>query len=248
VSRRRVVVTGAHGAIGRATADAFAGEGWHVIGVDRIEAAPGSCDEFLTVDLADPAAAGVLGDHLTTGGGRLDALVNNAAIQIDRPLLETSDDEWRSVMNINLDAAFRLVRTLYPCLATARGAVVNVSSIHAITTSPNVAAYAVSKAALVGLTRTAALELAADGIRCNAVLPGAVRTPMLISGLSRRPHPDGADGNLRDLIARTPLGMVAEPHQIAPSIVFLADGDRSPYTTGQVLVVDGGATIRLGTE
>jgi NAD(P)-dependent dehydrogenase (short-subunit alcohol dehydrogenase family) len=111
-----------------------------------------------------------------------------------------------------------------------------------------VAAYAVSKAALAGLTRTAALELALHGIRCNAVLPGAVMSDMLRAGLSRREHPEGPQGNLDALIARTPLGFVATPEQIAPSIVFLADGERSPYTTGQLLVVDGGAMIRLGTE
>jgi NAD(P)-dependent dehydrogenase (short-subunit alcohol dehydrogenase family) len=125
---------------------------------------------------------------------------------------------------------------------------VNVSSVHALATSPNVAAYAVSKAALAGLTRTAALELALHGIRCNAVLPGAVMSDMLRAGLSRREHPEGPQGNLDALIARTPLGFVATPEQIAPSIVFLADGERSPYTTGQLLVVDGGAMIRLGTE
>ena len=120
--------------------------------------------------------------------------------------------------------------------------------MHALTTSANVAAYAISKAALAGLTRTAALELALHGIRCNAVLPGAVMSDMFHAGLSRRPHPDGPGGNLQEIVRRTPLGFVATPKQIAPSIVFLADGEHSPYTTGQVLVVDGGTLIRLGTE
>ena len=112
----------------------------------------------------------------------------------------------------------------------------------------NVAVYAISKGALAALTRSAAIELAAAGIRCNAVLPGAVDTPMLREGLDRRPHPDGPDGNLNELAARTPLGFVATADQIAPSVVHLADGELSPYTTGQMLVVDGGATIKLGTE
>ena len=105
-----------------------------------------------------------------------------------------------------------------------------------------------SKGALVALTRSAALELADDGIRCNAVLPGAIDTKMLRSGFERRPHPDGAEGNLQILSGRTPIGFVATAADIAPSIVHLADNDQSRYTTGQMLVLDGGATIRLSTE
>jgi NAD(P)-dependent dehydrogenase (short-subunit alcohol dehydrogenase family) len=100
----------------------------------------------------------------------------------------------------------------------------------------------------VALTRSAALELADDGIRCNAVLPGAIDTKMLREGLDRRPNPDGAEGNLKILAQRTPLGFVATADDIAPSILHLADNDQSKYTTGQMLVLDGGATIRLSTE
>jgi NAD(P)-dependent dehydrogenase (short-subunit alcohol dehydrogenase family) len=247
VSGRRVaLITGATGALGAAAAAAFADEGWDVIGVDRIAPTSGDWKDFLVADLAEPAVADQV--RALVELGRLDALVNNAALQVNRPLVETSDDEWRAVMGVNLDAAFRLIRGLHPALRTSRGSVVNVASVHALATSANVAAYAISKAALAGLTRTAAVELAADGIRCNAVLPGAVSTPMLHAGLDRRAHPEGASGNLRALVDRTPLGFVAEPAQIAPSIVFLADANRSPYTTGQLLVVDGGVLGKLGSE
>jgi NAD(P)-dependent dehydrogenase (short-subunit alcohol dehydrogenase family) len=151
-------------------------------------------------------------------------------------------------MNTNLRSAFQCIREAHGRLAAARGAVVNISSVHALATSVNVAAYAISKGALAALTRSAAIELAESGVRCNAVLPGAVDTAMLRAGLDRRPHPDGPDGNLHDLARRTPLGFVATAEQIAPSVVHLADGRLSPYTTGQLLVVDGGATVKLGTE
>jgi NAD(P)-dependent dehydrogenase (short-subunit alcohol dehydrogenase family) len=247
VSGRRVaLVTGASGALGAAAAAAFADEGWDVIGVDRVAPTSGEWRDFLVADLAEPGVADRV--QAIVEPGPLDALVNNAALQVNRPLVETSDDDWRAVMGVNLDAAFRLIRVLHPALRATRGSVVNVASVHALATSANVAAYAISKAALAGLTRTAAVELAADGIRCNAVLPGAVVTPMLRAGLDRRTHPEGAAGNLRALVDRTPLGFVAEPAQIAPSIVFLADAERSPYTTGQLLVVDGGVLARLGTE
>ena len=133
-------------------------------------------------------------------------------------------------------------------LSHSRGAVVNISSVHAIATSINVAVYAISKGALSALTRSAAVELAASGVRCNAVLPGAVDTAMLRDGLDRRYHPEGTAGNLAALAAGTPLGFVATPDQIAPSVVPLADSRQSPYTTGQMLVVDGGVTAKLGSE
>jgi len=245
---KTAIVTGACGGIGRATVNAFQQAGWSVIGVDRSEQ-PNDLDftDFVQADLgADDGVAMVRQqlDHV----GRLDALVNNAAAPIDQPLIDTTDEQWSTVMNTNVRAAFQMIREFHSALSAARGAIVNVSSVHAVATSMNVAVYAISKGALVSLTRSAALELATDGIRCNAVLPGAVMTPMLTDGLSRRPHPDGPDGNLRALVEQTPLGFVAEPHQIAPTIIHLADSEQSPYTTGQMMIVDGGATIRLSTE
>ena len=245
---KTVVITGACGGIGRGAISAFRAAGWKVIGIDRTEAtADLDVDGFVCADLAaDGGVERVRAEfgHVTS----LDALVNNAALQINQPLVKTSDSEWTAVMNTNVRAAFQMIREFHSSLSAARGAVVNVSSVHAIATSMNVAVYAISKGALGALTRSAALELAAEGIRCNAVLPGAVMTPMLEDGLSRRPHPDGPGGNLNALIDRTPLGFVATPEQIAPTIVHLADTEQSPYTTGQMMVVDGGATIRLGTE
>lgn len=106
-----------------------------------------------------------------------------------------------------------------------------------------------SKGALVALTRSAAIGLVPLGVRCNAVLPGAVLPGAgLFDGLSRRPHERGAQGNLEDLEAPTPLGFVARPEAVAPTMVHLVDRDRSPYTTGQTIVMDGGASIRLSTE
>jgi glucose 1-dehydrogenase len=245
---KTVIITGACGGIGRGTASAFRAAGWHVIGIDQSERDEGlEVDEFVQADLASDVGVNAIREqlkHVT----ELDALVNNAALQVNQPLVETTDEEWTAVMNTNVRAAFQMIREFHPALSAARGAVVNVSSVHAIATSMNVAVYAISKGALVALTRSAALELAAEGIRCNAVLPGAIMTPMLAAGLSRRPHADGPDGNLNALIERTPMGFVATPEQLAPTIIHLADTELSPYTTGQMMIVDGGATIRLGTE
>jgi glucose 1-dehydrogenase len=245
---KTAIVTGACGGIGRAVTAAFQQAGWSVIGIDRADE-PDDLDfaEFVRADLGAVDAVEGIRRQLSHID-RLDALVNNAAAQINQPLIDTTDEEWSTVMNTNVRAAFQMIREFHPALSAVHGAIVNVSSVHAIATSANVAAYAISKGALVALTRSAALELAADGIRCNAVLPGAVITPMLEEGLSRRPHPDGPSGNLQALADRTPLGFIAEADQIAPTIMHLADSEQSPYTTGQMMIVDGGATIRLSTE
>lgn len=245
---RRVVVTGACGGLGRAIAARFRDEGWRVTGVDCREPDEGvAVDDFLLADIgAEGEVARVF--EKVRGGGRLDALVNNAAIQLNKSITETSDDEWSMVINTNVRGAFQAIRESSDLLAETRGAVVNISSVHAIATSLNVAVYAISKGALSALTRSAAVELASSGVRCNAVLPGAVDTAMLREGLDRRPHPEGPEGNLQALAAGTPLGFVASPAQIAPSVLHLADGEQSPYTTGQTLVVDGGVTSKLGSE
>jgi glucose 1-dehydrogenase len=125
---------------------------------------------------------------------------------------------------------------------------VNVSSVHAVATSPNVTAYAASKGALLALTRAAAIEMAPFGVRVNAVLPGAVDTPMLRAGVLREDPDADVEVALKQLAERTPLRLVGDPSDIAEGILFLADGGRSRFVTGQVLVIDGGATACLSTE
>ena len=246
---QRVVVTGSSGAIGSATCQAFLADGWSVVGLDRVPP-DGSLIgriEYFECDLSDSdAIAEVMA--VIKMNGPIDALVNNAAVQVNKSLLNTTDDEWDLAMNTNVRSAFLTMREAHESLVESGGAVVNVSSVHAVATSANVAAYAASKGALVALTRAAAVELADTGVRCNAILPGAVDTPMLRDGLDRRPHPDGAEGNLLILIDRTPLKSVADPFEIAASIMFLADGTKSSFITGQAIVVDGGVTARLSSE
>lgn len=249
MTTRTALITGVCGGIGTATARAFADAGWSVIGVDRSPPPDDlHLDRFEMVDVSSSEQIAELFDNLRSELTGLHALVNNAAMQVNKPIIETSDQDWEQIINTNVRSAFQCIRDSQPLLKSVGGAVVNVSSVHALATSVNVAVYAISKGALVALTRSAALELAVDGIRCNAVLPGAIDTKMLREGLDRRPNPDGADGNLRILAQRTPLGFVATADDIAPSILHLADNEQSKYTTGQMLVLDGGATIRLSTE
>jgi len=155
-------------------------------------------------------------------------------------------------MAANLRSVFLGVKLAYPLLKARGGAaVVNISSVHAIQTSTNIAAYAASKGGLLALTRAMAIEFALDNIRVNAILPGAVDTPMLRAGLNRG-HVSVSGGDVQDrldnLARKTVNGRIGTPEEIAHAIYFLADNEQSSFMTGQALVVDGGATARLSTE
>ncbi|MBI2567663.1 MAG: SDR family oxidoreductase [Candidatus Schekmanbacteria bacterium] len=247
---RVVAITGVAGGIGYATAEVFREHGWHVVGIDRRQ--PANRDpvgDFVAGDVADPEQIAALFAGVEARHGALDALVNNAAVQICKPLRETTLEDWDSVMTSNVRPVFLAYQAAYELLAVRRGAIVNVSSVHAIATSAGIGAYAASKGALLALTRAMALEAGAAGIRVNAVLPGAVDTPMLHAGLARG-HVAGRtiEELVRGLGHKHVLGRVGQPKEIGEAILFLADNERSSFLTGQAIVVDGGATARLSTE
>ncbi|RME88041.1 MAG: SDR family oxidoreductase [Anaerolineae bacterium] len=247
-----VLITGAAGGIGRATVALFAEKGWRVIGVDRKDFGAGFPSDglFIRADISRAEELEAIFEKAQAFTDHLDALVNNAAVQIAKPLLETTVEEWDAVMAANLRSVFLGVKLAYPLLkARGGGAIINVSSVHAIQTSANIAAYAASKGGLLALTRAMAIEFAPDNIRVNAILPGAVDTPMLRAGLGRG-HVEGADihQRLENLARKTVNGRVGRPEEIAHAIYFLADNEQSSFMTGQALVVDGGATARLSTE
>ena len=248
---KTVLVTGAGGGIGRACIHHFADKGWRVIGVDRSSFGDDfpKNGRFIKADISQPESVEQIFQQAREFNPTLDALVNNAAVQVAKPLIETTVEEWDSVMASNLRSVFLFVKLAYPLLKANGGAVVNVSSVHAIQTSANIAAYAASKGGLLALTRAMAIEFAPDKIRVNAILPGAVDTPMLRAGLSRG-HVGHGDiqERLDNLARKTVSGKIGTPEEIAHAIYFLADNDQSSFMTGQSLVVDGGATARLSTE
>jgi len=245
---KAVLITGVSGGIGAATAEKFAGAGWRVVGVDRAEPSRAlPLATFLRGDVSQPAfwETDVLA---AIGDDGLHALVNNAAVQVCRPLVEMLPSEWDDVLSHNLRAVFLALRTLVPSMAGRDAAIVNVGSVHALATSRAMGAYAASKGAMVALTRSAAIELAPDGIRVNCVLPGAIDTQMLRAGASSRGGAESEDAKLRALAAVTPLKRVGDPRDVAEGIYFLACHESSSFVTGQSLVIDGGALSRLSTE
>ncbi|KAF5042283.1 Dihydroanticapsin 7-dehydrogenase [anaerobic digester metagenome] len=244
------LVTGGAGGIGLACARALAREGLRVYGADVAGPPEADCfAAFWTVDLSQEEAVAATATRLLEREPALACLVNNAALQVTKPLAETGVAEFNAVLATNLVAPFQLTVALLQALGRAGGAVVNIASVHALATSRDIGAYAASKAGLLGLTRTMALEFAAQGIRANAVLPGAVDTAMLRRGLARDLYAgEQAPDPLDALAERHPLRRVGRPEEIAEAVVFLADPARSSFMTGQGLVVDGGCLCKLATE
>ncbi|MGQ4430770.1 MULTISPECIES: SDR family NAD(P)-dependent oxidoreductase [unclassified Streptomyces] len=245
LTERVVIVTGAGSGIGRATAHAFADAGAHVLGVGRRrdaleETAAGH--PRITPHPADLRATGTAQEVTDTAvrrWGHLDTLVNNAGATQVMPLAETTAEGIAALFDLNVTAPSLLARAALPHLRQRRGTIVNVSSTYGHRPLPGAAHYAASKAALEQLTRTWALELAADGIRVNAVAPGPTESQALTAaGLPAAT----VEQIKREETGRIPLGRRGEPHEIASWILRLAD-PATTWLTGQVLTIDGGLEL-----
>jgi NAD(P)-dependent dehydrogenase (short-subunit alcohol dehydrogenase family) len=237
MSDRVVVVTGGGSGIGRATARAFAARGDRVVVVGRREEplVETSAGEPLVADVAD---ADGIAAHITQQYGRLDVLVNNAAIVRGGPLGTVTTQDMHDLLATNLVAPVMLTQALLPLMPDG-AVIVNVSTAIGQRGWPNNSVYPAAKAALESLTRSWAVELAPRGIRVVAVAPGAIATPIAANqGWS----PEKTAEVRKWQVAHTPLGRVGEPEEVAWAIAGLAAGEAG-FVTGVVLPVDGGAVV-----
>ncbi len=170
--------------------------------------------------------------------GRIDVLVNNAGIEVPGRLPDYSSADWDRQIGVNLKGAFLFAKHVIPHLAGHGGAIVNISSVHAFVSYPGNAAYDASKAGMLALTRTLALDHGADGIRVNAICPGYIDTPMMDEWLATLEDPDAA---MRQVLAVHPLGRIGKPRDIADAVLFLAS-ESAAFISGAFLVVDGAMT------
>lgn len=234
---RRAVVIGAGSGIGRESALALAAHGAEVVCADRdlgnaeATAALGTGLSAFEVDVTDAAAVTAAAAAL----GDVDVLVFTAATNVRKPLLEYSTDEFDRVVNLNLRAAFELVRAFGPGMVKrGRGSIIGFSSIRAVTVEPGQGVYAATKAGLVQLLRTAAAELGPAGVRVNAIAPGIVQTPLTAQ--------IQADEDWANAYAsKSALGRWSRPDELAGAVVYLAS-DASSFVTGSQIFVDGGWT------
>jgi NAD(P)-dependent dehydrogenase (short-subunit alcohol dehydrogenase family) len=243
---KAALVTGATSGIGRAAAEALSAAGWWVMVTGRnearareaVEALPGP-GAHLVADLADDAAPLRLVETTLSEAGRLDALVNNAALYTQGDVAELDDSDLDTLLAVNLRAAIRLAGLAVRHMArNGGGVIVNVSSEAGLVAVPGQVAYNVTKAGLVMLTRCIAVDHAADGVRAVSVCPGTTRTPLVDAAIERAADPAAHE---RRLANSRPAKRLGTPGEIAAAIAFAASEEAS-FMTGTEIVVDGGFT------
>ena len=237
------LITGASSGIGAAIAIEFAEAGWNVMAAGRdegrLEEVADVSDnistwagELLEAEDCDELVADTLDEF-----GNIDCLVNSAGILTRGNAEETSDDDWRDTMAINLDVPFYLSRAALSSLLKTAGSIINIASFWGLRAGPKATAYCVSKGGLIQLTRAMARDYAAAGIRINAICPGGVDTPMLAEGAT------GADKDIDDFLSmvakNSPNKRIADPGDIAALVLFLAS-DAARHITGTAIPIDGG--------
>lgn len=237
---KRALVTGAAGGIGRAILVKMKAEGAVIAGCDR-EGTEFDSDVSFKGDLVDATFSDHLVQQADAALGGLDILVNNAGLMRRGSITETSDEDFRLSIAVNVEAPFRLCRSAVPIMAASGGgAIVNVASCWGLHPGPEHAVYCMTKAAIASLTQCAGRDHAHQGIRINAVCPNEVDTPMLRTGFEVR----GFDPNsgIGDLNKSVPLGRIAQPEDIADVACFLASHE-ARYMCGALVEVNGGKPV-----
>ena len=236
------LITGAGRGIGRTIAQTFASEGCRVWATSRSmeplrDLADVSGIQLHQLDVTDAGGASLASEKI----GDIDVLVNNAGYVATGTILDCTDEELRQSMDVNLTGAYNMVRAFLPAmLAKESGTIINIASVlSSISSAAERFAYGVSKGALIGLTKSVALDYVNRGIRCNAICPATILTPGLNTRLESSPDPEAARSTIVD---RHKMGRLGSVEEVAAAAVYLAD-DASAFMTGQLLIMDGGMTL-----
>jgi len=245
---KAVLITGASSGIGRATALLFAREGAKVAvnyshSKDEADYVVGLILEAggeafaVKADVSDEKAVKNMIEEVMKKFGRIDILFNNAGIELQKPLVLTTGDEWDKVLAVNLKGMFNCAKHAVPHMKS--GVIINTASAMGLVGSANLAAYCASKGGVVALTKSMALEFAPK-VRVNCICPGAIDTPMLRRFIDATPNPKETE---KQFASMHPLGRLGQPEEIARAALFLAS-DESSFVTGHALVADGGFTAQ----
>lgn len=249
-SSKVVLVTGASKGIGLSICQQFKNDNWIVVGTARhVDFNSEYIDLYISGDLSQSESITSIIKVINQKYQRLDCIINNAACQICKPIWEMEEQEWELVFNCNLKAIYLLIKNGIELLKKSQASIVNIGSVHSVSTSDEIAAYATTKAAIVGLTRNLAIELAPYKIRVNCISPGAVDTEMLRDGLTRGHAGSGTSDELVERLGQSHLlGKVGSSLEIANLVKFIADNKNGQFVNGANILIDGGASIRLSTE
>lgn len=242
-----VLVTGANGGIGIEICNKFKSNNWIVIGTSLIEKYDNkSIDLYISADLTNQESIKNIINIIKKKYNKLDCIVNNAAYQICKPIWEMESNEWDLIYNCNVKSIFLFVKYSIDLLKHSKGNIINIGSVHSVATSDEIAAYASSKSAIVGLTKNLAIELGKFSIRVNCISPGAIDTPMLRSGLIRGHAGKGSEEELIQNLGNSHLlKRIGKPQEIANFVFFVCNEE---FINGSNLLIDGGASIKLSTE
>jgi len=241
---KTVVITGGGKGIGEACAKVFFDDGANVVILDKDEPTHLYVDHRwfeLQCDVSNEVQVRYAAENVLERFGAVHYLVNNAGIQRYGTVTDTTVDEWDRVMNVNVKSYFLCAKHFIPHMQNAGGGVViNVASVQAFVSQKNVAAYTTAKTAILGLTRSIAVDYAPN-IRCVAICPGTVDTPMLRKSFSLSPDPEVV---LQECIDMHPIGRIGTPMDVAEVVKFMCD-DKAGFITGQYIRVDGGLGITI---
>ncbi|SDB35799.1 SDR family NAD(P)-dependent oxidoreductase [Bauldia litoralis] len=245
------LVTGGAMGIGAAVCDLLAERSARVAVVDRDAVAAtdvastligrGLEARAIATDVSSGAEVSRCVAEIVDAWGQIDIVSNNAGIQRYGTVESTTESEWDEVIDVNLKSVYLVCHHAIPHLRKTRGAIVNMASVQSFATQRGVAAYTTGKHALIGLTRSMALDFAEYGVRVNAVAPGSVDTPMLRWAISLDENPQALTEAIRDM---HPLGRIADPKEIAETVCFLAS-PKASFVTGSTLIADGGLLLPI---
>ena len=236
-----VVVTGASSGIGLAVAERFVAAGAQVMTGSRREAAIAGT-RWVRTDVAEAAQADALVAAAAEVFGRVDVVVNNAGVQVEKTVADTTDEDFEHVMGVNVRGVFNMCRAAVRQMRTQPdgGVIVNVGSISGTVSDHGMAVYNASKAAVHGFTRSIAVDHGAEGIRCNAVLPGWIATAMADSSFEGAADPAAAR---TAAVERHPVGRLGRPEDVAALVLWLAR-DEASFVSGSLFTIDGGLTAQ----
>lgn len=238
--QRVVLITGGSSGIGAAICQAFVAEGDQVVLAQRRQIDADGVHS-IAADLSDAAQCQALIESTINQFSRLDVLINNAGMMKESPVSETSLEDWHDTLALNLTAPFVLTKYAFPHLAESKGNIINISSVESLGSNPQHAAYCASKAGLNGLTRATAIDGGPQGIRCNAIAPGWIDTPLNEAFIESQPNPEQFRQNLASI---HPSGRTGAPVDVAQLALWLAS-PQADFVTGQVWTVDGGRMSKL---